>query len=208
MVRMGADVVCVESTRRPDGGRATPAWFDSIHAGQRSVALDFRSPSDVERLHRLLASAEVVIEGSRPRALAQLGISSERLVANGPRVWVAITAHGRSGDPAMRVGYGDDAAAAGGLIGWVEDAPVFLADAVADPVSGLVAADAIVELVTAGRRAIVDVALSRVAASMASRHDDPIVAPISQPAAPRCPRPPVPPFVLGADTDDVLAEWT
>jgi hypothetical protein len=208
MVRLGADVVCVESTRRPDGGRATPTWFDSIHAGQRSAAFDFRSPSDVERLHRLLAGADVVIEGSRPRALAQLGISSERLVSTGPQVWVAITAHGRSGDAAMRVGYGDDAAAAGGLVGWIDDAPVFLVDAVADPMSGLVAADSIVELVTAGHRAIVDVALSRVAASMANRHGDPVVAPLPRSAAPSCPRPPAPPFVLGADTDEVLAEWT
>ena len=48
----------------------------------------------------------------------------------------------------MRVALGDDAAAAGGLVGWVDDGPVFLADAVADPLTGLVAANAIVDAVT------------------------------------------------------------
>jgi hypothetical protein len=42
----GARVVKVESTRRPDGGRRGPAaFFDLLHAGKESVALDFTSPT-------------------------------------------------------------------------------------------------------------------------------------------------------------------
>ena len=76
LARLGADVVCVESTGRPDGARATRTWFDAMHAGQRSVAVDFRSDTGVAQLKSLLDAADVVIEGSRPRALEQLGISA------------------------------------------------------------------------------------------------------------------------------------
>ena len=85
----------------------------------------------------------MVIEASRPRALAQLGVNGPDLVrAGGPRVWVSITGYGRSGDAANRVAFGDDAAAAGGLVVWRDGVPLFCADAVADPLTGLTAADA------------------------------------------------------------------
>ena len=48
-------------------------------------------------------------------------------------------AYGRTGDAALRVGFGDDTAVAGGL--WLGgDPPNFVADAVADPITGLTAA--------------------------------------------------------------------
>ena len=55
---------------------------------------------DLAELASLVASADVVIEGSRPRALQQLGIVAEDLLAapDGPSVWVSITGHGRPGD--------------------------------------------------------------------------------------------------------------
>ena len=77
LARLGADVVYVESTSRPDGSRAMRTWFDAMHTGQRSVAVDFRTDTGVAQLKSLLAAADVVIEGSRPRALQQLGISAE-----------------------------------------------------------------------------------------------------------------------------------
>jgi hypothetical protein len=207
LARLGADVVTVESTGRPDGARATPAWFDAMHAGQRSVALDFRSEQGVARLAELLGAADVVIEGSRPRALQQLGISASGLVGRGPRVWLSITAYGRDPACAMRVGFGDDAAAAGNLVGWVGEGPVFLADAVTDPVTGLISAAAIVDLVESGGRWLVDVALARVAAELSPRPSDPIVRGTYPPAPPPALGAPAPPFGLGADTDAVVRDW-
>ena len=44
------------------------------------------------------SQADVVIEGSRPRALAQLGIDADAVVASRPGcTWVSITGYGRSG---------------------------------------------------------------------------------------------------------------
>ncbi len=87
-----------------------------------------RPPCDLDRL---LPTADVVIEASRPRALRQRGVVAEDF----PGVWISITAYGR--DQPDRIGYGDDTAVAGGLVG---PGPSFLSDAVADPLTGAHAA--------------------------------------------------------------------
>ena len=165
--RLGARVITVESTTRLDGGRAVPPFFAAVHEGHEFVTVDLGSASGVEVLRSLLLRADVVIEGSRPRAMSQLGINAMELVANGPRVWMSITAHGRRLPHGVRIGYGDDAAAAGGLVGWVDGGPVFIADAVADPITALTVASVANRLAATGGRWVVDVALSRVAAALA-----------------------------------------
>lgn len=169
LAEAGADVVKVESTNRPDGARRGPTrFFDLLNAGKRAVALDLRSPEGAARLHDLLARADVVIEASRRRALAQLGIDAESLLGRGgPRVWVSITGHGRTGRGADRVAFGDDAAIAGGLVAWDEQGPCFCADAVPDPVAGLVATAGVLEALAAGGRWLLDVAMAEVAAHLA-----------------------------------------
>ncbi len=164
----GATVVKVESRSRPDGARSGPAaFFDLMNAGKASVALSFDHPDGIGRLRRLLARADVVIEGSRPRALEQLGVDATALARRGPQVWLSITGHGRSGAVGQRVGFGDDAAVAGGLVAWEDGRPCFCADAVADPTTGLVAAAAALAGLASGGRWLIDVALVCVAAHLA-----------------------------------------
>jgi hypothetical protein len=166
--RLGAQMTKVESAGRPDGGRLHTGFFDLLHAGADFVTLDWSTAEGRDRLQEILRSADVVIEGSRPRALEQLGIDARSVVRDGPQVWVSITGHGRAGANAMRVGFGDDATAAGGLVDWVDGIPHFVGDAVADPLAGLTAAVAAVEALDGGGRWLIDVALSRVAASVAA----------------------------------------
>jgi CoA-transferase family III len=165
----GANVVKVESTARPDGSRAGPLrFFDVLNAGKRSVALDLAGANDWRVLRRLLAAADVVIEGSRPRALEQRGIEAREVLANaGPRVWVSITGHGRTGAGRDRVAFGDDAAVEGGLVVADRAGPCFCADAAADPAAGLVAAAACLDALAVGGRWLVDVAMAGIAASLA-----------------------------------------
>ncbi len=202
----GASVVKVEATRRPDGARSgPPAFFDLLNAGKRSVALDLATRDGVRSLRALLAEADVVIEGSRPRALEQIGIDATELVADdGPRAWVSITGHGRAGPSREWVAFGDDAAAAGGLVVWDDAGPVFCADAVADPTTGVVAALAAVEALATGGRHLLDVPLAAVAAHLAGPTlPVPSGVTVAEPHARRAtghgPR-------LGQHTEEVLAE--
>ncbi len=165
----GADVVKVESTSRPDGARSGPrAFFDLLHGGHRSVALDLATAEGRRQLVALASQADVVLEASRPRALTQLGLDRDALAASGqPRVWVTITAHGAAGPAGAQVGFGDDAAVGGGLVAWDAGAPCFCADAVADPLTGLTATLGVLAAWRSGRRWHLDVALTRVAGVLA-----------------------------------------
>ena len=117
----GAQVIKVESADRPDGARAGDRrFFDWLHAGHRSVVVDFRSESGRAALAALLETADVVIEASRPRALAAFGLAPETTPHRDGQVWLSITGYGRA--EADRVAFGDDAAVAGGLVGWTAPA--------------------------------------------------------------------------------------
>ncbi|MGH9110731.1 MAG: CoA transferase [Acidimicrobiales bacterium] len=154
----GGDVVKVESPTRPDGARGGPRpFFERLHAGKRSLVCDLSSPE----LADLLRRADVVVEASRPRALRQLGIVAEEVR---PRVWLSITGYGRATD---RVAFGDDAGVAGGLVARDDRGPVFLADAVADPLTGVAAAAAVIDALEQGGRWVLDAALAGVAAHVA-----------------------------------------
>jgi len=204
----GARVVKVESGGRPDGARGGPAaFFDLLNAGKRSVALDLRTAAGTHLLGELLARADVVIEASRPRALAQLGIDAEALLTGArPRVWVSITGHGRAHPQRDWTAFGDDAAVAGGLVSWHDGRPCFCADAAADPASGLVAAAAALDALATGGRWLLDVAMAGVAAHLAGPT---LPAGDPPPAAPPPPVPSPPPGrapALGRHTAEVLAE--
>jgi crotonobetainyl-CoA:carnitine CoA-transferase CaiB-like acyl-CoA transferase len=142
---MGAQVIKIESTTRPDGMRRVgDGFYELLNAGKASVALDLAQPEGRARLRRLLGSADIVVEASRPRALRQLGIHAEAILDENPGLtWISITGHGREGQCADWVGLGDDAAVAGGLSQVLWDASgraMFCADALADPLTGLHAA--------------------------------------------------------------------
>jgi hypothetical protein len=166
LAQAGAPVLKVESATRPDGARRGPVtFFNLLNARKQSEMVDLRCGEGVSRLHELVATADIVIEGSRPRALEQLGIRAREVLATGrPRVWASITGHGREGPGRERVAFGDDAAVAGGLVGWSDHRPLFCGDAIADPLTGIVAAAGILDAVAAGGRWLLDISMAQVAA--------------------------------------------
>lgn len=144
--RAGAEVIKVESRTRPDAMRdGDPAFFNLLNQGKASVVLDLAGkPEDRQALLSLIGQADIVIEASRPRALAQLGIDADTIVRATPGLtWVTITGHGAQGDAANWIGFGDDCSVAAGLSAALHTAsgfPGFVGDAIADPLTGIRAA--------------------------------------------------------------------
>jgi crotonobetainyl-CoA:carnitine CoA-transferase CaiB-like acyl-CoA transferase len=159
----GARVIKVEGRSRPDGARrGAPAFFDLLNSGKECVQIDFRDREDRGFLRRLLSAADLVVEASRPRVMDELRVSPEALADLGT-CWLSLPAYGRRGPAAERIGFGDDTAVAGGL--FVAGAPpMFVADAVADPIAGLAAAAVAAELLAGERAAVVEVPLVDAAA--------------------------------------------
>ncbi len=203
----GARVIKVESVGRPDGARqGSAAFFDLLNAGKQSVALDFTSPADRGRLAQLVNRADIVIEGSRPRALEQLGIVAPEVLSRSGGVWVSITGYGRRDPGRESIAFGDDAAVAAGLVAWHQERPYFCADAVADPLTGMTAAVAAIEAFQRPEPVLLDMALARVAADFGGPT---LAVPdglVPVPPVARAPEGPGP--ELGAHTDAVLAELT
>lgn len=143
--RLGARVIKVESSQRPDGARAgPPLFYNLLNTGKASVRLDLSTTAGVDRLRRLIERADIVIESSRPRALQQLGIDAQALIAIRPGLtWISITGYGRQEPQAGWIAFGDDAGAAAGLSGLMHELTgdnLICGDAIGDPLTGLHAA--------------------------------------------------------------------
>src|ERR1700722_7571294 len=164
LARAGAIVVKGESPSRPDGTRrGEPAFFDWMNAGKLSYCVDF--DNDTDALRRLLTAADIVIEGSRPAALRRRQLSADDVPGRPGRIWLRI--RGYRGQP-HRSAFGDDAAVAGGLVGAGRHGPVFCADAIADPLTGLEAARAVGQSERRGGGEVIDVSMAQVAARYAA----------------------------------------
>jgi hypothetical protein len=190
----GATVVKVETPARPDGTRGgDQRFFDWMNAEKLSFSTSFGS----DELVRLLRAADVVIEGSRPAALARRGLSAEQVPARPGRIWLRISGYG-SEHPDW-VAFGDDAAVAGGLVISGHDGPVFCGDAIADPLTGLTATAALLDALAAGGGVIIDVSMAAVAATYADPMDGGVAD--CEPRMPELPAHPA--HELGADNTRV-----
>ncbi|WKN60988.1 CoA transferase (plasmid) [Rhodococcus opacus] len=211
----GARVVKVETPDRPDGARrGNPDFYRLLHGGHESVVLDPATGAGRRALAALVDAADIVVEASRPRALARFGLDAAAAVARGT-TWVSITAAGRSSG---RIGFGDDLAAAAGLVASDPDGtPLFVGDALADPLTGITAAALAMSAPADGSGHLWDLSMSDLVASTLT--DQPVPQPLlhdgkwvvdtsSGAAAVAEPRPRTPAgnaAPSGADTAAVLA---
>ncbi|MER2220615.1 MAG: CoA transferase, partial [Rhodococcus sp. (in: high G+C Gram-positive bacteria)] len=164
----GARVVKVETPTRPDGARSgNPEFYSLLHGGHESVVLDPDTPAGRSALANLVEKADIVIEASRPRALAGFGLDAETAVAAGT-TWVSITAAGRN---SPRIGFGDDIAASSGLVAQQHSGlPVFVGDAIADPLAGLLAAALAMSEPPSGVGYLWDISMADLASSTLPSH--------------------------------------
>jgi hypothetical protein len=159
LAQAGADVIKLEGRSRPDGARfGNAAFFARLNFAKRMLALDL--PQERATLAELFAAADVVIESARPRVLAQWGFELADIYKANPHLtWISITAYGRESARANWVGFGDDIAAAAGLVAETQWGPMFIGDALADPLTGIAAAAAGFASLAAGGGFLVDASL-------------------------------------------------
>ena len=128
---LGADVIKVEN---PNGGDDTRSWgppfvegrdgdnlsaayYHSANRGKRSVAIDFSTPEGAEKLKKLVASADVLIENFKFGGLKKYDLDYESLKPLNPRlVYCSITGFGHTGPYAPRAGYDFIIQGIGGLM--------------------------------------------------------------------------------------------
>lgn len=153
LAMLGADVIHVESTRRPDGTRLIAGvpvteddwWekspiFSGLNSNKRGVTLDLQSARGREILHRLIATCDVVVENFTPRVMDQLGLDFAAVKALRPDiVMVRMPGFGLDGpwrdNPAFA--YAIEAAAGLSWLTGYPDRPPYEPYSLGDPNAGV-----------------------------------------------------------------------
>jgi alpha-methylacyl-CoA racemase len=116
LCEMGADIVCVEPLKGTPArnlpplikreGRLEGSYFSALHAGKKSIAIDFRKPQGINIIRSLIADYDVLIEGFKPGTLEAMGLSVEQLHKINPNLIIArISGYGQTGPWSNRVGH-------------------------------------------------------------------------------------------------------
>ncbi|MCA0326303.1 MAG: CoA transferase [Proteobacteria bacterium] len=150
----GADVIKIEPPEgdmmRANGVSRHPG-MSSIYLGlnrnKRSVALDLKTEAGRAALRRLLPTADVLVHNMRVPAVERLGFGYEAVRALHPGiVYCAATGFAQDGPHALKPAFDDIIQSASGLASLsAQDAggPTYLPSLIADKVSGLATAQAI-----------------------------------------------------------------
>ena len=151
---LGADVTKVEHPERGDDTRhwgppfagGESAYFLAVNRNKRSIGVDLKSEEGLERVKRLVADADVVIENWKRGALEGMGLGYEALKERNPAlVYCSIRGFGPGPDE-DRPGYDFLVQARAGIMGITGQPggePTKVGVAAADVFCGLMAANAI-----------------------------------------------------------------
>src|SRR5205085_10253957 len=96
---LGAEVIHVESTSRPDGTRllaglrfSEPNWWErsgifcGLNADKQGLTLDLSTDDGRDLLRRIIETCDVVVENNTPRVLEHLGLDADAVRALRPDV--------------------------------------------------------------------------------------------------------------------------
>ncbi len=124
---LGADVIRIESPKRPDlvrflGGTDgqlginRSGLFHSINFSKRSIALDLTNPAGAEVARRLVACSDIVTENFGTGVMTKFGLDYEKLRAVKPDIiMMSGTPLGQTGPLAGAIGYGPNSLAFSGI---------------------------------------------------------------------------------------------
>lgn len=138
----GADVVRVESPEGgfQAGGRTSPDYLN-LHRNKRSIVIDLKNPDGQAVLHRMVKSADVVVENMRTPVKHKLGFDYQTLANINPAIILgSISGFGQNGPYSQRGGVDQIAQGMGGMMaitGLPGQGPVRAGVAISDVTSGL-----------------------------------------------------------------------
>jgi crotonobetainyl-CoA:carnitine CoA-transferase CaiB-like acyl-CoA transferase len=152
LAMLGAEVVHVESVKRPDGIRGhsvltpnDPSWwewsplFHGSNTNKRGLTLDLNTEEGQAIAREFIAECDVVLENYSPRVMEQWGLTYERLTeCRSDLIMVRMPAFGLSGPWRERTGYAQNMEQVSGMA-WVTgypDGPPLLPNGMCDPVAG------------------------------------------------------------------------
>lgn len=152
---LGADIVKIEEPGEGDecrrfgppfvGGES--AYYLAVNRNKRGCTIDLKSPAGKDLFLHLAAVADVVIENFRPGTLERLGIGFDALSCrNADLIMCSVTGFGRSGPDSDRPGYDLIVQGESGIMditGEKDGPPTKVGTSIADMVSGLYAAQAV-----------------------------------------------------------------
>ena len=157
---LGAEVIKVESARRPDplrvqgrglfpdGDPGERPWnrsgmINERNRGKLGLAIDLTAADGLARFRELVAVSDVVVENFSSRVMAKFGLDYLSLSELNPRIIVlSIGSQGRSGPEKDYVSYGTTLEQTGGLMsisGFPDNAPGFSSVAYPDSLAGVFA---------------------------------------------------------------------
>lgn len=151
---MGAEVIKIEKTGRGDDFRGFGRQKDGMgphflwtNRNKKSVALDLTQPEGREIARALAATADVVVENFSAGVMARFGLDHETLrAANSRLVYCAVSAYGRTGPFADRLGFDPIAQAESGfmsLTGEPDQDPLRSGPAIMDMSTAMMACNAV-----------------------------------------------------------------
>ena len=138
----GANVVRVESPEGgfEAGGRSSPDYLN-LHRNKRSLVIDLKHPEGQATLHRMVESADVLVENMRSAVKYKLGFDFESLSKVNPRIILgSISGFGQDGPYGQRGGVDQIAQGLGGMMsvtGLPDQGPVRAGVAISDITAGL-----------------------------------------------------------------------
>ncbi len=179
MAHMGAEVIRIESQKRPCVSRLIPSFADDIPGpnragyfnqysqGKKSLQLDLSRPEALEVTKQLIAKSDIVVQNFSAGAIDRMGLGYETLKQIKPDIiMISICGYGQTGPERQYMGYGPASVPLAGIAavtGYRDSGPAEVGISYGDPNAGIFGAFAAMAALTyrqrTGKGTHVDLAL-------------------------------------------------
>jgi benzylsuccinate CoA-transferase BbsF subunit len=153
MAHMGAEVIRIESEKRPCVSRLIPSFADDIPGpnragyfnqysqGKKSLQLDLGRPEGIEIAKKLVSKSDIVVQNFSAGAIDRMGLGYETLKQLKPDIiMISICGYGQTGPERQYMGYGPASVPLAGissLTGYRDMGPAEAGISYGDPNAGI-----------------------------------------------------------------------